>query len=88
VCSMPSDLLGIEVTREQRLGIATEASVATVDEVFVTVDEGWPQIEATGQDRLDRAIERGGMRERPLTGGLESCGAVGVPEPQNALSAA
>ena len=58
---MSSGLVGIEIGGEKRLCIATEASVASVDEVFVAVHRGWLQIKAAGENRLDGAVKGRGM---------------------------
>ena len=88
MCSMPGGLVGIKVGGEERLGITAETRVAAVDEIFFAVHRSWLQIEPAGQNRFDGAIEWRGMRKRSLASGFESCGAVGVPESQNALRCA
>ena len=88
VRSMPCGLIGVEIGAEQRLSIAAKACVAAVDEILVTVQRERLQIETAGQDRLDSAIKRRGVRKGTLAGGLEPAAAVGVGEPQNALCAA
>jgi hypothetical protein len=88
MCSMAYGLIGLELAGEQALGIASEAGVAAVDEILIRVHRGRLQIEAAGKNRLDGAIEGGGMRESALTGRFESGGAVGRPKAQNALCTA
>ena len=48
----------------------------------------WELLEAAGENRLDGAVGGTAVGERPLAGGLEAGGTVGVGEAQDALGAA